>query len=251
MGLFARDRAFGVAEGNGDRMSELLLDEVTDEIEVVATVELPPRRTVSPEHRAKMIEGKRLARERRERQEARKAERLARKEEAARQLADQVSPGVVERTPDAGPAPRPAPFSFPRVVPQEPPTGNIPRLVRMAEVGELIERHWPQILRWYPDARKEMVRPRLNVATRGVQDRLYRTDDGLALFELRQTPFEPLPTVATVFAIGRDIPAMLDAGLEWAAAIGAAAFRSDHPIIGTERAVWVRDLRERKALSSA
>lgn len=181
------------------------------------------RRTLSPEHLEKLRAGREAAR---------------RPKEAG------MTRGVEVRTPDAGPAPKPEPFMFPKPERMPDLEGSIPRLVKLAEVGEVLDYFWPLILRRYPDARREMVRPQLALATRGERMRLYRTDSGLALYEMRQTAWEPLSVIASTFVVGRDVLALLEAGLRWARETKAVRFDTDHPVEGgSEVATFRRDLR--------
>lgn len=179
------------------------------------------KRVISPEHLRKLQEGRQ------------------RRLEENRQ--PQAWPGgVVDALPDAGPAPKPGPFSFPRPVTEEP---EGPRLVRLAEVKMVQERFWPLILQRFPEARSEMVRGQLALATRGERHRLYMSEAGLALFELRQTAWEPQVGVATVFCLGHDAEVLSGYGEAWARDIRASYFEPDHMPNRTY-------LDERKALSS-
>lgn len=207
-----------------------------------------PKRTLTPEQLAKMQEGRARVRAARKSRKKRSA-----KPDRTKQSFPGIG-GVAERLPDTGPAPRPGPVSFPRPVPQidEDVAARTPRLVRLADAKETLDGFWPLLMQRFPSAQKDMVRALFGMASRGVRHRLYRTDGGLALFEQRQTAWEPEIAIVTVFAIGRDTTALIDAGIAWAEAIGAARFESDRPVGGgRETAFWTIDLRERKALSLA
>lgn len=188
------------------------------------------KRTVSPDHIAKMRAGLALA----------KAEgRLGRRRKTAKRAAPQASqefqqkvetaaamlmPGIEQGGYDSGPAPKPPPFSFPRPQENQNAPPGVPRLVRLSDVDAVIEQMWPLLVERYPTAHKEMVRPTLALATRGIRTRFWHTGDGgFALFEARQTPFEP-DLVVHGFTLGRHAEALVAAGLKWARDTGAARF---------------------------
>lgn len=196
----------------------------------------PQKRTLSPEHLRKLTEG-------RERWQANhpKAESTTRARPSRGPKTNRVPDqniarpaagpkprrGVSLRVPDAGPAPQVKPFAFPKPQRWINPEGHVPRLVVLGDVQGILEQFWPLILARFPFARREYLKPALSVMTRGEVGRLYRTDEALAMFELRRMDWrDPRTIVTTVFVIGdeRDGASLLAAARDWAIAIRAAKF---------------------------
>lgn len=108
--------------------------------------------------------------------------------------------------------------------------GNV-RLVSSAEVDELVAWGLPKIQLRYPRATAQAIIPFLRNACRGGQVRFLRTDNGCGLFQIVQTPWEPLPIVEEVFVIVRepqmnakDARRIYSAARTWADEIKAVAF---------------------------
>lgn len=196
-------------------------------------------RKMSPEHLAKMQAGKAAYLERVKSGEIvvpdkrirnpKKPKRAAhsRRTSAASEPQESRPGGTEVRARDTGPAPRQPPFSFPRPDRLPDVSDALPRLVPLAEVKAALDQFWPLILDRFPMAQQAMVRGHLAMATRGERHRLFVSRRGLALFEQRQTPWEPLPIVATVFAVGADRDVLVAAGMNWARQIRAIAFDPD------------------------
>lgn len=109
--------------------------------------------------------------------------------------------------------------------------GNV-RNVTTAEVPELVLWGIEKIRSRYPRVDAQAITAFLTVCCRGGTRRFLRTDNGCALFEMKQTAWEPLPVVEDVFVIVRepqfaalDARRLYSAGRTWAEEIGAVEFR--------------------------
>jgi hypothetical protein len=187
------------------------------------------KRKLSPRHYAAMREGL---------EKARKEGRLGgRRTKSTRKTTTRAVPptdrefkaAAAMMAPDA--APTPAPFSFPRPHENHDAPAGTPRLVLLSEIGVVLDAMWPLLLERYPQAHKEMVRPTLALATRGIRSRFWHTGDGgYALFEARQTAFEPELIVHTIFVLGRHKAELIAAGEKWARET-SAQFRPDSTVM--------------------